>query len=58
LRKPESFSNHNFEEFDKMEKKVEERYHLKSQIPVYEALYDTEKLGSCEYKQYNFKRTT
>ena len=56
LKKPEEFANHNIEEFNKLEKIVKNKYNLDKLKPVYETLFDTEMLGSCEYKQYNLNR--
>lgn len=56
LKRPEEIVNHDQKEFAKLEQKIGERYDLDDKNIVYEAVYDTEKLGSCEYKQYNFKR--
>lgn len=56
LKKPQKIINHNFDDFDKMEKKIFDEYKLTELQPVYEANYDTEKLGHCEYKQYNLNR--
>ncbi len=56
LKRPSEYVNYDFKEFAKIETKIEERYHLQQRNAVYEALYDTEKLGTCDYKQYNIKR--
>lgn len=56
LKRPEEIVNHNLKDFDIIEDKIYDKYNLNSLKPVYEANYDTEILGSCEYKQYNLKR--
>lgn len=56
LKRPEEIVNHNLKDFDTIEGKIYNKYNLSSLKPVYEANYDTEILGSCEYKQYNLKR--
>ena len=56
LKKPEEIINHNQKEFNKLEKIIKSRYDIENTDPVYEAVFDTDKLGSCEYKQYNFRR--
>ena len=56
LKKPESILNHDFIEFDKSEKRLEKRFNISKLNPVYETLFESEVLGSCEYKQYNLKR--
>ena len=56
LKRPEEIINHNQNEFDKLEKIIQDRYDIENTKPVYEAIFDTDKLGSCEYKQYNFRR--
>lgn len=56
LKKPEELVNHNQKEFAKLEQIIQNRYNLENSSPVYETIFDTEKLGSCEYKQYNFRR--
>lgn len=56
LKKPQKIINHDFDDFDKMEKKIIDEYKLDEIQPIYEANYDTEVLGHCEYKQYNLKR--
>ena len=56
LRRPEEYINHDKKEFEKIEKKVENKYHISEREPIYNTLYDTTCLGSCNYSQYNFKR--
>ncbi len=56
LRKSEQYINHNLKEFDKLESKIKEKYNFNSDNLVYESEFDTELLGSCDYKQYNLKR--
>lgn len=56
LKRPEEIINHDQKEFDKLEKIIQDRYDIENTNPVYEAIFDTDKLGSCEYKQYNFRR--
>lgn len=56
LRKPEKVVNHDLKQFSKIEKKILDKYNLNEIQPVYEANFDTSKLGHCEYKQYNLKR--
>lgn len=56
LKRPEEIINHNQKEFEKLEQIIQNRYDVKNTEPVYEAIFDTDKLGSCEYKQYNFRR--
>ncbi len=56
LRRPEEIINHNLKEFSKLENRIIDKYNLTERQPIYEELYDTEVLGSCEYKQYNLKR--
>ena len=56
LKRPEEIINHNLKEFDKIEDKLLDKYNLNDLKPVYVSNYDTEILGSCEYKQYNLKR--
>lgn len=56
LKRPETIINHDLKDFDKLEDKLLYKYNLKSLKPIYVSNYDTEMLGSCEYKQYNLKR--
>lgn len=56
LKRPEVIINHNLKDFDKVEGKLLNKYNLNSLKPIYESNYDTDMLGSCEYKQYNLKR--
>lgn len=56
LRKPEEIVNHDLKEFAKLEKIIKEKYKIDEIKPVYENVFDTEFLGSCEYKQYNLNR--
>lgn len=56
LKRPEEIVNHNLPDFDKIEKRIEDKYKLTSFKPVYESNYDTEILGSCYYKQFNLNR--
>lgn len=56
LKRPEEIVNHNLKEFDKIEKKILDKYNLLNQKPVYESNFDTEIMGSCTYRQYNLKR--
>lgn len=56
LKKPEVIINHDLKEFDKLEKLVKTNYDLENTKPIYESTFDTDKLGTCEYKQYNFDR--
>ena len=58
LKKPYKLINHDLKEFDILEKKILKKYDLSNKVPIYETIFDTEKLGSCEYKQYNFRRST
>lgn len=57
LIKSYEIANHDLKEFENLEKRIEEKYQLSKLEPVYENIYDTEMLGSCEYVQYNLKRT-
>lgn len=56
LQKPEEIINHNLADFEKLEKKIIDRYDLDNIKPIYNTTYDTEMLGSCTYNQYNLKR--
>lgn len=56
LKRPEEIINHNLKDFDKMENKIIDKYDLNNISPVYENLFNTEMLGSCNYRQYNLKR--
>lgn len=56
LKKPTTYVNHDYKEFSRIENKFEEKYCLSEINPVYETIFDTEMLGSCEYRQYNLKR--
>lgn len=56
LNKPEKVINHNFKDFDIMEGKILNKYNLNKIQPIYVSNFDTDKLGHCEYKQYNLKR--
>lgn len=56
LHKPEKVINHNFKDFDIMESKILDKYHLNEIQPIYASNFDTSKLGHCEYKQYNLNR--
>ncbi len=56
LKRPNVLINHNLKDFSVLEKKIEEQYKLSEHQAVYESLFDTDVLGSCEYKQYNLKR--
>ena len=48
--------NHDLNEFDRLERKIQEKYNLSELEPVYDTIYETDKLGSCEYTQYNLRR--
>lgn len=56
LKKPETLINHNLKDFDKIENKIIKKYNLDKQEAIYESTFDTEMLGQCDYKQYNFRR--
>ena len=56
LVKPYEIVNHDLKEFELLEKKMSEKYQLSKLKPVFVSNYDTEKLGSCEYIQYNLRR--
>lgn len=56
LKRPETILNHDLKDFDKLEDKLLNKYKLNDLKPIYEANYDTDMLGSCEYRQYNLKR--
>lgn len=56
LEKPEEIVNHNLKDFEKIERKIKDRYNLEKLEPEYETLFDSDILGTCEYKQYNIKR--
>lgn len=56
LRRPEEIINHNLKEFDKIENRIIDKFDLTNQKPVYETIFDTEILGSCEYQQFNLNR--
>lgn len=56
LKKPEEYVNHNLKDFDKIEKKIVEKYNLDNIRATYETNYETDMLGSCTYEQYNLKR--
>ncbi len=56
LKRPEEIVNHNQKDFAKLENMLIEKYDLKNQEPVYESVYDTDILGSCEYQQFNQNR--
>ena len=56
LVKPYEIVNHDLKEFELLEKKMSEKYQFSKLKPVFVSNYDTEKLGSCEYIQYNLRR--
>lgn len=56
LKRPETISNHDLSEFQKIEDKIYNRYNLNVLKPVYESEFLTDKLGFCNYKQYNINR--
>lgn len=56
LKRLEIIINHDLKDFDKLEDKLLSKYNLSVLKPVYESNYDTDILGSCDYKQYNLKR--
>ena len=57
LVRPEQIINHDLKEFKKLEDIIEKRYHLSEIDAEYESTYETEMLGTCEYKQYNIGRS-
>lgn len=56
LKQEETIVNHDLKDFNNLESKIIQKYNLKALKAVYEANYDTEMLGNCNYKQYNLKR--
>ena len=56
LIRPEEIVNHDLKEFKKLEDIIEKKYHLSEINAEYESTYETEMLGTCEYKQYNVDR--
>ena len=56
LKKPYELINHNLEDFEKIENKINTRYNLNNKKPEYETDFETEHLGKCKYTQYNLKR--
>ncbi len=56
LKQEEIIVNHDIKDFSKLENKIIQKYNLNDLKAVYEANFDTEMLGNCTYKQYNFKR--
>lgn len=57
LRRPEVYTDKYKKDFQKTEEKIKKKYQLDSLKPVYESCFDTDKLGSCNYTQYNLKRS-
>lgn len=56
LKKPEEIVNHNLKDFAKLETLIKQRFDIDNIEPIYEASFDTDVLGTCDYKQYNFRR--
>ena len=56
LKRPETILNHDLSDFYYKVDKLYKKYNLNDLKPVYTSEYLTDKLGFCEYKQYNIIR--
>lgn len=53
LKRPEKVTNKDLSDFLKREMKIIDKYNLNNLNPVYVSNFVSEKLGFCEYKQFN-----